>query len=281
MNNKKAFNIRDIPPSQHHRVLRLLRSARHVHQHLDWLDEKAYLSEGPSLSIYENEEPIALLVCPQEAPGTAWIRLFSVRRRMSLSKAFKLLLPPVLSRLEEKNIHRIAGMAIGKWFSPLLEDAGFSITDQVIFYEQDLPGAITSPDPAIRRFKHKDLQSVQAVDGEAFSSIWRHAASAVEKALHKATYTTVLELDSKIVGYQISTSNTFGAHLARLAVLPEIQNQGIGTRLVQDLLSHFTRKGVFRVTVNTQGQNHASRHVYEKLGFKLMDLHYPVYDILI
>ncbi|MBN1265074.1 MAG: GNAT family N-acetyltransferase [Anaerolineales bacterium] len=281
MNRNRQLAIRNLAPAQHESALRLMHSARHVHRHLDWLDEQSYLSAGPSMAAWEQDEPVALLVCPPEAPGTAWIRIFSVRRQISLSRSFQQLWTATRASLQAENIQRVACMPIGAWFSPLLEEAGFSITDHVIFYEQDLPGALSTPDPAIRCFKHSDLKAVQAVDEQAFSSIWRHAEAAVGKAVETASYTTVLEVDSRIVGYQISTENTFGAHLARLAVLPDIQNQGIGSRLVQDLLSHFSRMGMFRVTVNTQNRNLASRHVYEKLGFQLMDLRYPVYDIRI
>jgi len=279
MKTSQPFRIQLIASPQRSTALRLLHTARHVHQHLDWLGEQTYLATGPSAAAWENEDPVAMLVCPPEASGDAWIRLFAVASHTPLAASFRQLWEAVRPRLKALGVLRVAAMPTGRWFVPVLESSGFTLNDTVVFYEQDLPSALMNPDPCIRRARPADLQNIQLLDGQAFQSIWRHASDAVEAALHAASYSTVLELDDHIAGYQISTENTFGAHLARLAVLPDAQNHGVGSRLVQDLLTYFSRRGMFRVTVNTQSHNLASRHVYEKLGFRQSDLRYPVYDI--
>jgi ribosomal protein S18 acetylase RimI-like enzyme len=81
-----------------------------------------------------------------------------------------------------------------------------------------------------------------------------------------------------IVGYQMSTLNPMGGHLARLAVKPEFQGKGVGYGLVSDMLRQFQRKGALRVTVNTQQDNSASLYLYEKSGFRKTNEIYPVYQ---
>ncbi|RME89858.1 MAG: GNAT family N-acetyltransferase [Anaerolineae bacterium] len=80
-----------------------------------------------------------------------------------------------------------------------------------------------------------------------------------------------------MVGYQISTQNALGAHLARLAVRPDVQGQGGGTALVSDLISRVLRKRLPRLTVNTQSNNHASLALYRKMGFVPTGERYPVF----
>jgi ribosomal-protein-alanine N-acetyltransferase len=99
----------------------------------------------------------------------------------------------------------------------------------------------------------------------------------LEKALPQATSAIVAEDDEGVVGYQISTANPFGAHLARLAVRPDAQRRGLGSLIVTDLIRRLKNKGVSRLTVNTQSDNHASLALYEKMGFVLTGEKFPVY----
>ena len=68
------------------------------------------------------------------------------------------------------------------------------------------------------------------------------------------------------------------ASLARLAVHPQVQGQGIGYALVYDTLDQFSRRGVLRVTVNTQNNNLASLALYARAGFRKTGEAYRVYQ---
>jgi ribosomal protein S18 acetylase RimI-like enzyme len=70
-----------------------------------------------------------------------------------------------------------------------------------------------------------------------------------------------------------------GGHLARLAVEPQQQGQGIGQALLQDLLAQFVRRGARAVTVNTQKNNQASLTLYQRMGFMATREEYPIYQI--
>jgi ribosomal protein S18 acetylase RimI-like enzyme len=277
MASSPSDHTRILTPSDHASSRSLLRSAHYLHRHLDWLKEKDCFIAGPTLGAYQHQELTAVLACPPEGPGTAWIRLLAARRHVPLSSTFKQLWQAAVPLLTDSGIHTAAVMALAEWIVPVLADAGFSVLDNVIFYEQDLPALLPHKiHDRIRTFHPEDLSSIQVLDQLAFSSVWRHAPESLEAAVQKGSYITVYESDSCILGYQISTQSAFGAHLARLAVLPEAQNQGIGHLLVSDLLDYCSRIGMFRITVNTQEENIASQHLYEKLGFSRMNLHYPV-----
>jgi ribosomal protein S18 acetylase RimI-like enzyme len=100
----------------------------------------------------------------------------------------------------------------------------------------------------------------------------------LEIAFQQAAVATVAEDQDGIIGYQISTASSGGGHLARLAVHPRVQSQGIGYAIVRDLLAQFYRRGALQVTVNTQLDNLASLALYHKAGFQRTGEVYPVYE---
>ena len=122
-----------------------------------------------------------------------------------------------------------------------------------------------------------DLPGVAELDAAAFMPLWQNPLDALEKALPQATSATVVEDAQGLVGYQISTANPFGAHLARLAVRSDAQRNGLGSLIVTDLIRRLKDKGIARLTVNTQSDNLASLALYKKMGFALTGEKFPVY----
>jgi ribosomal protein S18 acetylase RimI-like enzyme len=79
-----------------------------------------------------------------------------------------------------------------------------------------------------------------------------------------------------VVGYQISTGSSAGAHLARLAVRKDAQGLGLGRALVGDLVHQMRKRNVDLITVNTQADNSASLALYQQLGFIRTGEEFPV-----
>jgi ribosomal protein S18 acetylase RimI-like enzyme len=80
-----------------------------------------------------------------------------------------------------------------------------------------------------------------------------------------------------VIGYQLSTKNPLGAHLARLGVKPEAQGRGVGSMLVSHLIQALGANQLGRLSVNTQADNTASLSLYKKLGFVRTGEHFPVF----
>ena len=115
------------------------------------------------------------------------------------------------------------------------------------------------------------------MDAAAFEPLWQNSVAALRKAFEQASYASIAEDSSGIIGYQLSTGGSFGAHLARLAVRPNLQGRGLGAALVRELIMHMKRAGGLRITVNTQADNAASLALYDRLGFRRTGEQYPVY----
>jgi hypothetical protein len=58
---------------------------------------------------------------------------------------------------------------------------------------------------AIRPMLAHDLGRVMEVDTAAFEPLWRNSLSALTNAYEQASYATVAEVGSNLVGYQLST----------------------------------------------------------------------------
>ena len=121
-----------------------------------------------------------------------------------------------------------------------------------------------------------DLVAVESIDRLAFESLWQIRLTGLAAAFQHAAYASVIEKDGAIIAYQITTQNPYSAHLARLAVHPDLQGQRIGQKLVIDLLDHFHRKRIHHITVNTQSNNLASQALYRSLNFKRTGEQFPV-----
>jgi ribosomal protein S18 acetylase RimI-like enzyme len=100
----------------------------------------------------------------------------------------------------------------------------------------------------------------------------------LEIAFQQAAIATIAEDEEGIMGYQISTAGSSGGHLARLAVHPRVQGQGVGYALARDMLMQFYRRGAQKVSVNTQIDNEASLALYKKAGFRPTGEVHPIFE---
>lgn len=179
------------------------------------------------------------------------------------------------------SVQKAGAITVHQWFRELLLDAGFLHNHDIImlaWMPRELANIQAHSDVTVRPMNYDDLADVEIIDRHAFFPLWRNSLPGLKTAFKHASLATVAELNGQIVGYQISTSSQMNAHLARLAVDPEYQGQGIGYRLVHDVLQQSFRRGLGQVTVNTQSDNRSSVSLYKKLGFEATGEIFPVYE---
>ena len=252
----------------------------YIHRHLDWRTPLEWLGESEFWVAEYGRLITASLACPIDPDHIAWIRLFACSGELALKDSWKSLWEVARENLSAKGGITSAAITTQDWFAPLLESSGFSVEQHIVILEHDtrsLPPFSPHPGIQIRPMTTADLPAVVDVDNQAFVPLWQNSMDALQRALSQAGRATVAVTKDGIVGYEISTHNPFGGHLARLAVKPDSQGHGIGRALVHELLKESSKAGLSKFTVNTQSDNKASLSLYKSLGFKPAREEYPVY----
>jgi [ribosomal protein S18]-alanine N-acetyltransferase len=275
-------SVRPVTSSDRQKLANLIHFEILVHRHLDWRPPLDWVGYQPFLMIEQNKNLIAALACPPDPPNVAWIRLFAASSSITAERAWRTLWPVAVENLVNlKEPVWAAAIPLQHWFQTNLEESGFIETHRVVMlsWEQEkLPPAHSPSGVILRPMTLDDMANVEKIDRAAFVEVWQNSRDSLELAFRQAAVATVAEVDGQLVGYQISTATSMGGHLARLAVYPEYQGNGIGYILVHDLLSQFERRGAQVVTVNTQQDNQASLSLYRHIGFHLTGEEYPIYQ---
>jgi ribosomal protein S18 acetylase RimI-like enzyme len=252
-----------------------------VYRHLDWRASLDWLGYEPYLILQKHETILAVLACPPDPIGIAWIRLFAAASPLiNPFQAWNFLFPRAKDAFKPDLPITFAALGLQDWFINLLSENCFIHHQDIVVLEWagNLPAKIALPQGMVLRpMISSDLPEVQILDEMAFHRLWQNSLDGLTMALSQAAYATVLEAENSIIAYQISSPTSFGAHLARLAVLPKFQRQRIGIMLVRDLQEYFRGKGFEIISVNTQDDNQASLALYRKMGFHLTGESFPVY----
>jgi ribosomal protein S18 acetylase RimI-like enzyme len=282
MTLEKIQVTRPITEQDRTELASLIHFSTYVHRHLDWRTPMDWIGHPPYYALESSDRLIASLACSPDIPEIAWVRVFVCATTIAPRDAWKILWPPVIEELESQGIHKLAAIPIQKWFRELLESAGFSRLHHIVTLAWDnttLPEETADQSSfTLREMLPTDLKSVENIDGRAFEPLWQHSYDLIELAYSQAAYADVATIGGQVVGYQISTSTQYGAHLGRLAVDPDAQHRGIGFGLLRHLQRQLGHTGPARLSVNTHDTNQSSLGLYLKAGFRKTEEIFPVYQ---
>jgi [ribosomal protein S18]-alanine N-acetyltransferase len=276
------FQLRPAVLSDQRGIANLIHFSPNIHRHLDWRNPVDWIGSPPFFVIEIKDQIVAALGCPPDPPAVAWLRLFVNSGVITLHDSWKFLWEKASTELIGKGPLVVAAIALHDWLSKLLLSSGFGTNQSIVMLERDaaplekanLPDGIT-----IRAMQRYDLPQVAKLDASAFEHLWQNSLSDLERAFPQSLLATVAEMDGKPIGYQISTRNPIGVHLARLAVHPALQGHGVGYSLLADLILKAGQRGLSHLTVNTQSDNPASLALYKRMGFHETGDRYAVFQI--
>ena len=265
-------------------IANLMHFSPTIHRHLDWRYPLDWIGSPPFFVLEAQGEIISALACPPDPPSVAWVRLFVNSGKLPIEQSWRMLWEAARSDLAYKGSFMVAAIVLQEWYHSLLLASGFFSRQSIVMLERAEQDSIDVALPAgfsIRGMLQYDLPAVAEVDAAAFDLLWQNSLPSLERAYPQAVLATVAEADGQVLGYQLSTRNPLGAHLARLAVRPALQGRGVGRALVADLIQQADRQGMARLTVNTQSDNAASLALYKKTGFCETGERYQVYQLQI
>ncbi|HMV29518.1 MAG TPA: GNAT family N-acetyltransferase [Anaerolineales bacterium] len=275
------LHIRRAVAQDHRQLSNLLFQESNTHRHLDWRTALEWIGVHNFWVLEDSGTVVAALACPEDPPDIAWIRLFSFSPHLSGPEAWSDLWNFASAEIRAINPRaEAASIVMKQWFQTLLLDSGFEPRLSIVLLElksEDYVPVRISDAIRMRPMQEADLGIVEDVDREAFGKFWHNTSDALQRAHGQSFYSSVAEDANGIIGYQISTGNPFGVHLARLGVRPEAQGKGVGSALVHDLIQRAGGLQSGRLSVNTQDDNAASLRLYSKLGFLRTGEHYPVF----
>lgn len=275
-----------VPYTRRHRYAArdlIFRSYR-VHTHLDWhetddwLDTESY----PVRLAWEGERLVGLIGMSKPLNGTCWIRIGVVSDYGDATRVMAALWNEVAQELREQGVHTVAILVSRDWILTHLRTLGFSPVEEIVTMERPrLPILNVDPpeDISIRLVRSDEIDALTRVDQAAFDPPWQTDRADIRQAEKISALGTAAVADDTVVAYALATVFIDGAHLARLAVTPAMQGRGIASALISDLLKRFARRSIFNMTVNTQGSNLRSQHVYKRFGFARNGYDLPVWMI--
>jgi ribosomal-protein-alanine N-acetyltransferase len=251
-----------------------------IHRHLDWRSPLDWLGSPNYWLLADDDRIHAALACPEDPPGVAWLRFFGHGPHLSGPEAWSALWDTVRAEALRSEETQVAAIVTKYWFQNFLLSQGFKFKQKIVLLElkqgniQHLPFV---KNIKIRPMQDADMQSITEVDLSAFGRFWHNTYESLMRARRQSVHASVAEdASGRVVGYQLSTGNPLGAHLARLGVRKEAQGQGVGTALMRDLLQDLEANHRTHLSVNTQSDNLASLSLYKKIGFTLTGEYYPV-----
>jgi RimJ/RimL family protein N-acetyltransferase len=126
------------------------------------------------------------------------------------------------------------------------------------------------------------LDALVNLDHTAFPWLWRNSRAEF-LAYGRMPFVEVWLgwLDDRLVSYYGITHFRRWSHLDRIAIVPDVQGQGLGGDTLRHAVRRMMEMGAERVGLSTQKNNRRSRQMYEKAGFvETPDLNYDIWGVL-
>jgi ribosomal-protein-alanine N-acetyltransferase len=267
-------------------LLSLFQSAEIEHKHADWSFPADWIG-NPGFLVCEHVrsvskgEIIACFAAAADPPPAAWVRLAAARKGFNCEAILKEMVVRIGNYLEGEGIFELGWLQANRWPEELTANLGFEITNWIITYVKFGIPALENHDErmVIRKAALEDIERLAAIEVAAFDPLWRHSADSLRAAYHQAICFDVVYIKEHLVGfhYSVSGSDDDTAHLVRITIHPDAQRRGVGSALMEHAMQTYRKLGISNVTLNTQLDNVASHHLYEKYGFRRLGERIPLW----
>lgn len=123
-----------------------------------------------------------------------------------------------------------------------------------------------------RKLTPADAESAAELDFKSFSKEDSWASEDFfNAAMDEHEEFLVAELDGKIIACAGAEIFPDGAEIESIAVDPDFRRQGIGRRLLAEMIEAILKRGVNLVILEVRPSNKAAIKLYEKFGFEIVE----------
>ena len=112
-----------------------------------------------------------------------------------------------------------------------------------------------------------DIGTIVAIERESFTAPWSEEAFRNELLNNMFAKYMVMERDGHILGYGGMWMVVDEAHVTNIAVRAAYRGQGLGKRLLQELMRTAQWLGALRMTLEVRVTNETAKSLYQRLGF--------------
>ncbi|GIP39985.1 ribosomal-protein-alanine acetyltransferase [Paenibacillus sp. J31TS4] len=125
----------------------------------------------------------------------------------------------------------------------------------------------TSPSLEFRAMRVDDIEAICAIEKEAFLTPWTPGAFYNELTNNHFAKYMVMERRGEVAGYGGMWLIMDEAHVTNIAVDHRYRGQGLGERLVTEMMRTARFLGAVRMTLEVRASNFVAQKLYRKLGF--------------
>jgi ribosomal-protein-alanine N-acetyltransferase len=126
---------------------------------------------------------------------------------------------------------------------------------------------VTPPPVELVRMRRRDLRRVMEIEHAVFPEPWSRAVFASELALRRGRAYRIAREGHETVGYVGLMFVDEEAHVTTVAVAPEHQGRGLGTRIMLGALHIALDEGARTISLEVAVGNHRAQALYRRFGF--------------
>jgi ribosomal-protein-alanine N-acetyltransferase len=123
----------------------------------------------------------------------------------------------------------------------------------------------------IRWMIRRDMPHVLAIENKCFDNPWS-ADDFLLCLKQRNCIGMVAECDEQVVGYMIYELHKQRLHLLNLAITPQCQDIGIGTQMIQKLLSKLSYERRNRIMLEVRETNLKAQIFFRGMGFRAISV---------
>ncbi len=268
---------------QHRRqLLDMMNRSRWTHTHLEWQSIPDWLADdGAAVWLaFLDDELQGCLGLSRAVAGWRWLRLLGIGTGRRPGSILRGLWARAEAACQAEAGAGIASLLLTNWQPAYFAELGFQYCDDLVMLQHIGSRLPPRPDSlaCVRPAETEDMAQLLEIDELAFAPPWQIEHADLWLAYRACAYATVASIGSAVVGFLLCARHDSAAHLARLAVHPAHQGQGVASLLLQEMLSDLLQRGFSAISVNTQASNRRSQQLYQRYGFLRNGKDYAVWQ---